>query len=85
ISPWDFGCKSDAVFDPVTQRLVDGTDNTTALQRMLCEAHHHGVEISLPMNGKFASRSLYMHYDAVKNPNWTDRPGRLKISGGVLG
>ncbi len=85
ISPWDFGCKSDAVFDPVTQRLVDGTDNTTALQRMLCEAHHHGIEISLPMNGKFASRSLYMHYDAVKNPNWTDRPGRLKISGGVLG
>ncbi|MES0453120.1 hypothetical protein ABUI87_26120, partial [Klebsiella pneumoniae] len=39
ISPWDFGCKPDAVFDPVTQRLIDGTDNTANLQRMFSEAH----------------------------------------------
>lgn len=85
ISPWDFGCKSDAVFDPVTQRLVDGTDNTSNLQRMLAEAHYHGVPIDLPLNGRFASKSLYLHYDAVKNPYWTGRPGRLTIRGGVLG
>lgn len=85
ISPWDFNCKADAVFDPTTQRLIDGTDNTTNLQRMLCEAHHHGVDIVLPFSGKFASKSLYLHYDAEKNPNWTDRPGRLTIRGGVLG
>ncbi|MDQ5185018.1 hypothetical protein RCE24_28760 [Klebsiella variicola subsp. variicola] len=85
ISPWDFGCKSDAVFDPVTQRLIDGTDNTSNLQRMLCEAHHHGVIIDLPFNGRFASKSLYLHYDSEKNPDWTDRPGRLTIRGGVIG
>ncbi|MGY8230741.1 hypothetical protein L1R23_11140 [Klebsiella pneumoniae] len=85
ISPWDFGCKPDAVFDPVTQRLIDGTDNTANLQRMFSEAHYHGVEINLPFSGKFASKSLYLHYDPVKNPDWTDRPGRLTIRGGVLG
>ncbi|HFS6034733.1 TPA: hypothetical protein ACH0W9_003157, partial [Klebsiella pneumoniae] len=62
ISPWDFGCKPDAVFDPVTQRLIDGTDNTANLQRMFSEAHYHGVEINLPFSGKFASKSLYLHY-----------------------
>lgn len=66
ISPWDFGCVSDAVFDPTTQRLIDGTDNTSNLQRMLAEAHYHGVPIDLPLNGRFASKSLYLHYDAVK-------------------
>ncbi|SVS74627.1 Uncharacterised protein [Klebsiella pneumoniae] len=85
ISPWDFGCKPDAVFDPVTQRLIDGTDNTANLQRMFSEAHYHGVEINLPFSGKFASKSLYLHYDPVKNPDWTDRPGRLTIRGSVLG
>ncbi|EMW0295562.1 TPA: hypothetical protein ACRRC6_000502 [Klebsiella pneumoniae] len=85
ISPWDFNCKSDAVFDPVTQRLIDGTDNTSNLQRMFSEAHYHGVEINLPFSGKFASKSLYLHYDPVKNPDWTDRPGRLTIRGSVLG
>ncbi|MCB7637584.1 hypothetical protein KAF70_22655 [Klebsiella pneumoniae] len=85
ISPWDFNCKPDAVFDPVTQRLIDGTDNTANLQRMFSEAHYHGVDIILPFSGKFASRSLYLHYDPVKNPDWTDRPGRLTIRGSVLG
>lgn len=85
ISPWDFGCVSDAVFDPGTQRLIDGTDNTSNLQRMLAEAHYHGVVVDLPLNGRFASKSLYLHYDAVKNPYWTGRPGRLTIRGGVLG
>lgn len=85
ISPWDFGCVSDAVFNPATQRLVDGTDNTSNLQRMLAEAHYHGVPIDLPLNGRFASKSLYLHYDAVKNPYWTGRPGRLTLRGGVLG
>lgn len=85
ISPWDFNCKPDAVFDPVTKSLIDGTDNTSNLQRMMCEAHHHGVDIYIPLSGKFASRSLYMHYDPIKNPDWTDRPGRLTIRGGVLG
>lgn len=85
ISPWDFNCKPDAVFDPVTQRLIDGTDNTSNLQRMFSEAHYHGVEIDLPFSGKFASKSLYLHYDPVKNPDWTDRPGRLTIRGSVLG
>ncbi|MEV8945798.1 phage tail fiber protein [Klebsiella pneumoniae] len=85
ISPWDFNCKPDAVFDPVTQRLIDGTDNTSNLQRMFSEAHYHGVEIDLPFSGKFASKSLYLHFDPVKNPDWTDRPGRLTIRGSVLG
>ncbi|HBQ2250552.1 TPA: hypothetical protein L7O74_005663, partial [Klebsiella pneumoniae] len=85
ISPWDFGCKSDAVFDPVMQRLIDGTDNTANLRRMFSEAHYHGVDIILPFSGKFASKSLYLHYDPVKNPDWTDRPGRLTIRGSVLG
>ncbi|HEE4118774.1 TPA: hypothetical protein R7D43_003183, partial [Klebsiella pneumoniae] len=85
ISPWDFNCKPDAVFDPVTQRLIDGTDNTANLQRMFSEAHYHGVDIILPFSGKFASKSLYLHYDPVKNPDWTDRPGRLTIRGSVLG
>ncbi|MBM0669122.1 hypothetical protein H5P23_29095, partial [Klebsiella pneumoniae] len=85
ISPWDFNCKPDAVFDPVTQRLIDGTDNTAELQRMFSEAHYHGVDIILPFSGKFASKSLYLHYDPVKNPDWTDRPGRLTIRGSVLG
>ncbi|MEC5975714.1 phage tail fiber protein [Klebsiella pneumoniae] len=85
ISPWDFGCVSDAIFDPTTQRLIDGTDNTSNLQRMFSEAHYHGVEINLPFSGKFASKSLYLHYDPVKNPDWTDRPGRLTIRGSVLG
>lgn len=85
ISPWDFNCKPDAVFDPVTQRLIDGTDNTANLQRMFSEAHYHGVDIILPFSGKFASKSLYLHYDPVKNPDWSDRPGRLTIRGSVLG
>ncbi|WP_345761014.1 hypothetical protein [Klebsiella pneumoniae] len=85
ISPWDFGCKPDAVFDPVTQRLIDGTDNTANLQRMFSEAHYHGVEINLPFSGKFASKSLYLHYDPIKNPDWIGRPGRLTIRGSVLG
>ncbi|MFV2080207.1 hypothetical protein ACNJTU_30370, partial [Klebsiella pneumoniae] len=69
ISPWDFNCKPDAVFDPVTQRLIDGTDNTAELQRMFSEAHYHGVDIILPFSGKFASKSLYLHYDPIKNPD----------------
>ncbi|HHL2934011.1 TPA: hypothetical protein ACQ49K_003360, partial [Klebsiella pneumoniae] len=85
ISPWDFNCKPDAVFDPVTQRLIDGTDNTANLQRMFSEAHYHGVDIILPFSGKFASKSLYLHYDPIKNPDWIGRPGRLTIRGSVLG
>ncbi|VGG35604.1 Uncharacterised protein [Klebsiella quasipneumoniae] len=85
ISPWDFNCKPDAVFDPVTQRLIDGTDNTAELQRMFSEAHYHGVDIILPFSGKFASKSLYLHYDPIKNPDWIGRPGRLTIRGSVLG
>ncbi|HGV3493359.1 hypothetical protein [Klebsiella pneumoniae] len=85
ISPFDFGIKSDAVFDPVTQRLIDGTDNTTAMQAMLCEAHYHGVEINFPLNGRFATKSLLLHYDAIKNPNWEGRPGRIKLTGSVTG
>lgn len=85
ISPFDFGIVSDAVFDPTTGKLVGGTDNTSAFQRMLCEAHYHGARIDFPLNGRYATKSLYLHYDAAKNPNWTGRPGRIQLLGGVTG
>ncbi|MBF1893099.1 hypothetical protein ISW80_27590, partial [Klebsiella pneumoniae] len=44
-----------------------------------------GVDIILPFSGKFASKSLYLHYDPIKNPDWIGRPGRLTIRGSVLG
>ena len=85
VTPFDFGAVSDAVFDPNTQRLVSGTDNTIALQTMFNEAHRRGARVLFPLNGRFATRSLYLYKDDVKNPNWEGRPGRLEITGTTTG
>lgn len=85
ISPFDFDdIYSDAVYDPTTG-LVSGSDSTSGMQRMLNEAHAHGANIEFPLNGRFATKSLYLHYDADLNPDWEGRPGRIQLSGGVTG
>lgn len=84
VTPEDYGMVSDAVFDPSTG-LVTGTDNTLGLQNMLNDAHKYGLRIVFPRNGRYASKSVYLHYDATLNPEWEGRPGRIEIEGTVTG
>ena len=84
VTPEDYGMVSDAVYNTSTG-VVTGTDNTIAFQNMLNDAHKYGLKIVFPRNGRYASKSVYLHYDATLNPNWEGRPGRIEIEGTVTG
>lgn len=84
VTPEDYGMVSDAVYNASTG-LVTGTDNTLAFQTMLNEAHKYGLKIVMSKNGRYASKSVYLHYDATLNPDWEGRPGRIEIEGTVTG
>jgi hypothetical protein len=58
-----------------------GTLNTEALQASLCWCNRKG-SILRPMAGrKYLTDTLRLHYDAVLNPNWPGRSGRVSILG----
>jgi hypothetical protein len=80
LRPEYFGAKGD--FNWGTQQ---GTVDTAALQRMFNWASKNGAEIR-PMPGKkYLTDTLYLYYDAVKNPGWTGNAGRTKIVGQANG
>jgi hypothetical protein len=69
-------------FDWTTQQ---GTLDTVALQAALCWCNRKG-SILRPMAGKkYLTDTLYLYYDAVLNPNWPGRAGRVSIMGHANG
>lgn len=58
-----------------------GTVNTVALQAALCYCNRKGA-ILRPMAGKkYLTDTLRLYFDAVLNPNWSGRAGRVSIMG----
>jgi hypothetical protein len=69
-------------FEWTTQQ---GTVDTVALQTALCWCNRKG-SILRPMAGKkYLTDTLYLYYDAVLNPNWPGRAGRVSIMGHANG
>jgi hypothetical protein len=69
-------------FDWATQQ---GTVDTIALQAALCWCNRKG-SILRPMPGKrYLTDTLYLYYDAVLNPKWPGRAGRVSIWGHANG
>lgn len=65
-------------FDWATQQ---GTVDTVALQAALCWCNRKG-SILRPIAGKkYLTDTLYLYHDALLNPNWPGRAGRVSIMG----
>jgi hypothetical protein len=62
-----------------------GTVNTAVLQTMLNWCSISGTQISVPGGKKYLTDTLYLYQDAVLNPGYAAKPGRVKIVGGAGG
>lgn len=69
-------------FDWATQT---GTVETAQLQAWLCFLNRKGYVGRLRAGNKYLTGTLYLHYDAVLNPNWPGRVGRVSIMGHANG
>lgn len=80
IWPEMFGGKCNFNWD--TQQ---GSVDTIPNQKMFNWANKTGDEVKLRPGKKSLTDTIYLHYDAVLNPNWPGRGGRTKIAGQANG
>lgn len=80
INPEDFGAIGDYNYTTNT-----GTDNTIALQNCINFASITGQAIMFAPGAKYLTGTLYGYYDAVLNPGYASKPGRLCFIGHASG